>query len=80
MSFTETPAGDRKDMAQQMGSAELADLVQEMEQSEDDPRRCYALVTQRIKEFRRSGRDIPEELSKIQKRLMTECMATSQGR
>jgi hypothetical protein len=66
-------------MAQQMGSVEFADLVQ-MEQSEDDPRRCYALVTQRISEFRHSGRDIPEELSKLQKRLMTECMAASQGR
>jgi hypothetical protein len=67
-------------MSQQMGSAEFADLVYQMEQSEDDPRQCYALVKERISEFRDSGREIPEELSKLEKRLMTECMLASQGR
>jgi hypothetical protein len=67
-------------MSQQMGSGDLADLVQQMEQSEDDPRRCYVLVKQRISELRNSGRDVPDELSKLEKRVLTECMLASQGR
>jgi hypothetical protein len=67
-------------MSQQMGGGELADLVQQMEQSEDDPRQCYVLVQQRISEFRDSGRVVPDELKRLEKRLMTECMAASQGR
>jgi hypothetical protein len=67
-------------MSKQMGSGEFADLVHQMEQSEDDPRQCYALVKERISEFRDSGRDIPDELSKLEKQLITECMLASQGR
>lgn len=67
-------------MSQQMGSGELEELVQQMEQSEDDPRQCYALVKQRIAEVRKSGRTIPDELVRLEKRWMTECMLTSQGR
>jgi hypothetical protein len=67
-------------MSQQMGGGEFADLVHQMEQSEDDPRRCYALVKERISEFRHSGRAVPDELSKLEKSLMTECMLASQGR
>ena len=67
-------------MSQQMGSGEFAELVHQMEQSDDDPRQCYALVKERISEFRDSGVDIPDELAKLEKRLMTECMLASQGR
>jgi hypothetical protein len=67
-------------MSQQMGSEDFADLVHQMEQSEDDPRQCYALIKERISEFRHSGRDIPDELTKLEKRYMTECMLASQGR
>ncbi len=67
-------------MSQQMGSGEFADLVHQMEQSEDDPRQCYALVKERIGEFRDSGRAIPDELTRLEKLLMTECMLASQGR
>jgi hypothetical protein len=67
-------------MSQQMGSGEFAELVHEMEQTDDDPRQCYALVKKRITEFRRSGRDVPDELSKLEKRFLTECMLASQGR
>ena len=67
-------------MSQQMGSGEFAELVQQMEQSDDDPRQCYALVKERISEFRESGRDVPDELTRLEKRLMTECMLASQGR
>ena len=67
-------------MSQQMGSGDFADLVHQMDQSEDDPRQCYALVKERISEFRNSGLDIPDELSNLEKQLMTECMLASQGR
>ena len=67
-------------MSQQMGGGEFAELVHQMEQSDDDPRQCYALVRERISEFRESGRDVPDELRKLEKQLMTECMLASQGR
>lgn len=73
-------AGETEDMAQQMGSGELAELVHQMEQSDDDPRQCYALVKKQITEFRRSGRAVPDELSRLERQLLSECMQASQGR
>lgn len=67
-------------MSEQMGNVEIADLVQQMEQSEDDPRRCYALVQQRIRACRQSGAAIPEDLKRLERSLMNECLAESQGR
>lgn len=67
-------------MSQQMGQVEIADLVQQMEQSEDDPRRCYALVKQRIAEVRQKGAVVPDDLVRLERTLMTECLAESQGR
>lgn len=64
---------------QQMGG-DVAELVRQMEQSEDDPRRCYALVKERINAFRNSGRHVPDDLVRMERALMTECMAASQGR
>lgn len=80
LSKEQAEAGDPEDMSQQMGSGEFAELVHEMEQTDDDPRQCYALVKKRITEFRRSGRDVPDELSNLEKRFLTECMLASQGR
>ena len=70
-------------MSQQMGSeriADFAELVTQMEQSEDDPRRCVALVQQRMREYRQTGSTIPDDLVRLERRLVTECMAASQGR
>lgn len=70
-------------MSQQMGSeahTEFADLVSQMEQSEDDPRRCFALVQERIRNYRRSGTNVPDDLVRLERQLMTECMLQSQGR
>jgi hypothetical protein len=70
-------------MSQQMGSeahTEFADLVSQMEQSEDDPRRCYALVQERIRNYRQSGTSVPDDLVRMERQLMTECMLQSQGR
>lgn len=67
-------------MSNQMSSGGFADLVQQMEQSEDDPRACYALVKQRISAYRSQGTAVPDDLVRMEKSLMTECMAASQGR
>ena len=67
-------------MAQQMGASVVADLVQQMEQTEGDPRRCYALVKERISEYRRMGNEIPEDLARMEMALMVECLQESQGR
>ncbi len=63
-----------------MGGGDFAELVHQMEQSEDDPRRCYALVKQRISEYRQSGNAIPEDLVRLERTWMVECMQQSQGR
>jgi len=65
-------------MPNQMQS-EIAELNTELEQT-DDPRECYAKVQAKIRQYRQSGMKVPEDLALIEKRLMAECMAASQGR
>ncbi len=65
-------------MSEQMQS-EIADLHTQMEEIED-PRRCYALVQERIGKYRQQGQSVPEDLSRLEKQLMTDCLAESQGR
>jgi hypothetical protein len=65
-------------MSNQMQS-EIAELNIELEQT-DDPRECYAKVQARIARYRQAGMKVPEDLALIEKRLMAECMAASQGR
>jgi hypothetical protein len=73
-------SGRHAHMSAQMGSGDIAELVQQMEQSEDDPRRCYALVKQRITEYKQAGNTVPEDLVRMERSLMTECLSQSQGR
>lgn len=65
-------------MSDQMQS-EIADLNTQMEQIED-PRRCYALVQEKIRGYRQEGRTVPKDLALLEKQLMTDCLAESQGR
>lgn len=65
-------------MPNQMQS-EIAQLNTEIEQL-DDPRECYAKVQAKIRRYRQAGMNVPEDLALIEKRLMAECMAASQGR
>ncbi len=58
---------------------EIAALNTELEQT-DDPRECYAKVQAKIRGFRQAGQKVPDDLALIEKRLMAECMAASQGR
>ncbi len=46
----------------------------------EDPRVCYAMVQERIRLCEQSGEEIPEDLRRLEKSLLTECLAESQGR
>jgi hypothetical protein len=46
----------------------------------DDPRDAYALVQERIRQYRSAGWSVPEELIRVERTMMTEFMAESQGR
>jgi hypothetical protein len=46
----------------------------------DDPRDAYALVQERIREYRSAGWSVPEELIRVERSMVTEFMAESQGR
>jgi len=65
-------------MSEQM-QGEIAQLNTELEET-DDPREGYAKVQARIRGYRQAGINVPEDLTLIEKRLMAECMAASQGR
>ena len=58
---------------------EIAQLNSELEES-DDPRECYAKVQAKIGRYRQEGIKVPDDLALIEKRLVAECMAASQGR
>jgi hypothetical protein len=65
-------------MTNQM-QAEIAALNTELDQT-DDPREGYAKVQAKIRKFRQAGLKVPEDLVLIERRLVHECMAASQGR
>lgn len=65
-------------MSDQMQS-EIAEINQTIEQI-DDPRRGYALVQERIRKFRQAGTMVPDDLTRIERQLMVDCLAESQGR
>jgi hypothetical protein len=46
----------------------------------DDPRDAYAVVQERIREYRSAGWSVPEELIRAERTMMTDFMAESQGR
>lgn len=56
--------------------AELNTCIADIE----DPRAGFAMVRERIERYREAGMAIPEDLTRIEKRLRTECMLASQGR
>lgn len=56
--------------------AELNGLIDEV----DDPRECYAAVRDCIRKHREAGQEIPEDLERLEKVMLTECLSASQGR
>lgn len=65
-------------MSNQM-QGEIEQLNSELEQT-DDPREGYAKVLAKIRRYRQAGIKVPDDLALIEKRLVSECMAASQGR
>jgi hypothetical protein len=65
-------------MPNQMQS-EIAELNLELEQT-DDPRECFAKVQAKIRRYRQAGQKVPDDLALIERRLVGELMAASQGR
>lgn len=56
-------------------SISLADLA-----DSEDPRLAYARVQREIEALRARGTPVPEELKRLQRQLVSECAAVSQGR
>ncbi len=65
-------------MSTQM-QGEIALLNLELEQT-DDPREAYAKVQAKIRGYRQAGNKVPDDLVLIEKRVVAECLAASQGR
>ncbi len=58
---------------------EVAALNQQCDVLED-PRECYRLVQDRIRQYENNGAAVPEDLTILERQLERECMAQSQGR
>jgi hypothetical protein len=59
--------------------SEIAELSIKLDEIED-PRRSFALVQERIRRYRAEGREIPDELVMMERRLAADCLCESQGR
>lgn len=59
--------------------SEIAEINTKLEMSED-PRDCYRLVREKIKRHEQNGEMIPEDLRRLERSLLAECNAESQGR
>ncbi len=46
----------------------------------EDPRACYQSVRQQMDAYSAAGREIPEDLKRVERAIQVECMAQSQGR
>lgn len=56
--------------------AEINAMIEECE----DPRDGFAIVQERIREYKDAGWPVPQDLERIERNLITELMAQSQGR
>jgi hypothetical protein len=65
-------------MSNQM-QAEIASLNVQLDES-GDTRECWMLLQQKIDQMKAAGWAIPEDLRLLERQLMAECLAESQGR
>ena len=65
-------------MSQTM-KAEIVEINSRIEEAED-PRECYQLVREKIRTHELRGEAIPDDLRRLERVLLTECNAESQGR
>ena len=65
-----------------MSEEVLCDIVEVNGRIDDleDPRVCYAMVQDRIRQMKLSGEEVPEDLQRLERTLLTDCYAESQGR
>jgi hypothetical protein len=70
---------DSSNHATQVETADITVLLTTID-DHDDPRDAYALVQERIRQYRSAGWLVPEELVRVERSMMTEFMAESQGR
>ncbi len=68
-----------REIAQERVEQELVELNVRIEEIED-PRESYALVKDCIRRHMDAGEEVPEDLSRLEKSLMVECLSASQGR
>ena len=59
--------------------AEISEINSRIEESEDF-RECYQLVCEKIKTRESRGESVPDDLRRLERVLVTECHAESQGR
>ncbi len=59
--------------------AEIAEINSRIEETED-PREGYQLVREKIRSHELRGEAIPDDLRRLERSLLTECNAESQGR
>ena len=64
-------------MSEQM-QGEIANLNDAIEQV-DDPRAGFALVQARIRAIKSAGREVPVELTRLERNLQSECISQSRG-
>ncbi|MGH8596127.1 MAG: hypothetical protein ACREXT_05665 [Gammaproteobacteria bacterium] len=57
----------------------FAVLMTEIETT-DDPREAFAIVQDRIREYRSAGWAVPDDLIRVERTMMTDFMSESQGR
>lgn len=65
-----------------MGNEVLRDIAEVIGRLEDleDPRVGYAMIHERVVECQKAGVDVPEELMRLERSLLADCCAESQGR
>ena len=59
--------------------AEIAEINSRIEDQED-PRDCIQLVREKMRTHEQRGEAIPDDLRRLERTLLTECNAQSQGR
>ena len=60
--------------------AEMATLLDDVEEDRRDVREVYVHLQKRMKDFKAMEGGIPDELKRLAKQLEDECCAQSQGR
>ena len=58
---------------------DFSSLMSEI-QAKDDPREAFAIVQDRIQEYRSAGWAVPDDLVRVERTMMTDFMSESQGR